>query len=274
MNKIVTIRTNIAGESDVDALQDAQQMMFPESDDKTLSSFEPATEDEVKKLLTKTSSATCALDPLPTPLLKECSSVLLPILTKIINLSLSGAEVPLTMKQALVKPLLKKTILDPEILKNYRPISNLSFVSKLIERIVASRLETHLTVYKLLEPNQSAYRRFHSTESALLRVQNDLLTSLNKNKMAILVLLDLSAAFDTIDHDLLLHRMSTRYGIVQTALQWFKSYLSNRSQIVTIGKKSSEPMALPFGVPQGSVLGPILFTIYTTLLYDIARKYE
>ena len=119
---------------------------------------------------------------------------------------------------------------------------------------------------------QSAYRPFHSTKSALLCVQNDILSSLNNKKAVTLVLLDLSAAFDTIDHEKLLHCLETRFGINGTALNWFRSYLSNRSQEVRINNSSSEKMYLNFGVPQGSVLGPILFTLYVAPVADIANK--
>ena len=117
-------------------------------------------------------------------------------------------------------------------------------------------------------------RPFHSTKSALLSVQNDILSSLNNRKMVALVLLDLSAAFDTIDHEKLLHRLETRFGINGTALDWFRSYLSNRSQAVRINNSSSEKMYHNFGVPQGSVLGPILFTLYVAPVADIAKNME
>jgi len=163
--------------------------------------------------------------------------------------------------------------LDPEVLKNFRPVSNLTFISKLIERVVALRLNEHLTRNKLQEVLQSAYRQYHSTETALLKVQNDLLTAIDTDGGAILVLLDLSAAFDTIDHKILIQRLYD-LGIRGAALNWFKSYLSERTQSVTIKGVRSEKRELVYGVPQGSVLGPILFTIYTIPLGKIAKKYN
>ena len=207
-------------------------------------------------------------------MIKECSDELIPVITEIVNASITNSEVPVSMKNAFVRPLLKKANLDPNILKNFRPVSNLSYLSKIIEKVVAARLTDHMNKNNLMEPRQSAYRRFHSTESALLRVQNDLLMALENKKMVALVLLDLSAAFDTLDHNILLNRLSTRCGIKDDCLLWFKSYLSNRCQIVSINRINSEPKQLPFGVPQGSVLGPILFTIYTIPVGDIARKYN
>ena len=152
-------------------------------------------------------------------------------------------------------------------------MSNLSFLSKLIERIACSQFIDHLKSNGLHEIYQSAYKQFHSTETALLRVQNDLLKSVDESGGAILVLLDLSAAFDTIDHDKLLSLLNTNFGIQGSALQWIKSYLSDRSQSVLINGETSETLNLKWGVPQGSVLGPILFTIYTTPLANVIRKH-
>jgi hypothetical protein len=121
---------------------------------------------------------------------------------------------------------------------------------------------------------QSAYKKSHSTETALLRVQNDILMALDKTNIVMLVLLDLSAAFDTIDHSLLLARMSDTMGVNGTALSWFKSYLTNRQQLVQICKTKSAPKQLKYGVPQGSVLGPILFTLYTSPLGSIIRRHN
>ena len=131
-------------------------------------------------------------------------------------------------------PLIKKITLDCEILKNYRPVSNISFLSQLIERIVAAQLIDHLQEHGLYEIFQSAYRQFHSTETALLRVQNDLLLSVDEHGGVILVLLDLSAAFDTIDHQKLLKTLEEKFGVQGDVLKWIKSYLSDRKQSVNI----------------------------------------
>jgi hypothetical protein len=131
---------------------------------------------------------------------------LLPVLTKIISLSLTSAVVPAELKKAQVRPLLKKkTNLDPNTFKNYRPVSNLPFVSKVLEKVVNSCIEDNLTLNNLHEEHRSAYSQFHSTESARLKVQTDILQSLDQNDVTILVMLDLSAAFDTIEHSILLH---------------------------------------------------------------------
>ena len=156
---------------------------------------------------------------------------------------------PEFFKQAHVTPLLKKSTLDREVLKKYRPVSNLNFVSKILERVVSSQLLSHLDESCLLTGFQSAYRRFHSTESALLNIQDDLFLNMSEGSTTALTLLDLSAAFDTIDHSILFHRLHDCYGINGLALSWFESYLSDRTQSVKVGSVLSHPMVLKFGVP-------------------------
>ena len=134
----------------------------------------------------------------------------------------------------IVRPLIKKSTLDKNILKNYRPVSNLSFISKITEKIVASRFKKHLLENSLHEPKQSAYRSHHSTDTALISVTNDIMCAVDQKKAVMLVLLDLSAAFDTIDHSILLNRLHKRYGITGTALSWFDTYLTDRCQIIQL----------------------------------------
>ena len=227
--------------------------------------FIPATADEISKLISSSNNSSCDLDPIPTTILKKCPS-LIPTITSIVNLSLSYGLFPDNFKLCTVHPLLKKPSLDKEILSNYRPISHLSFLSKLTERVVKYRLLDHLSTNSLLNSHQSAYSKFHSTETTLLSVHDHLIKSISTKKITALCLLDLSAAFDTIDHDILLSRLSTWFGLSNTALFWFRSYLSCRSFSVSIENSSSTPSKLLYGVPQGSVLGPILFILYTTPL--------
>ena len=239
----------------------------------SLNVFSAVTEREFRKIIAKSPTKSCSLDPAPTWMVKDSVDELIPMVTILVNLSLQSANMPDSMKQALVTPLLKKDDLDPEVLTNYRPVSNLSFLSKVLERVVAARLTNYMTINQLHEPMQSAYRACHSTETALVRVQNDILRTLDQGGAAILVLLDLSAAFDTIDHSILLSRMESVLGVKGSALQWFKSYLLGMKQRIKINDDFSENQEILWSVPQGSVLGALLFLIYIIPLAQLIRSY-
>ena len=233
----------------------------------------PTTEAELRKIIMSGNSKSCSLDPIPTQLLKSSLETLLPTLTNIVNASLSSATVPRSLKSATVTPLLKKASLDNEDFKNYRPVSNLPYLSKLIEKVAVKRLNTHMTQYNLHEYFQSAYRMYHSTETALLRVHSDILQEVDKKKCVYLVLLDQSAAFDTVDHTILLRRLEDTVGITGTTLEWCQSYFADRSQSVHVLGVPSVPRPLTCGMPQGSVVGPYGFPSYTSPVSKICRKY-
>ena len=239
-----------------------------------LLTFEPVTNEFVLKIINSASAKSCELDPIPTTFLFEHLDILLPTITNIINTSLTTGIVPRDLKTAVVKPLLKKPPLEKNLLKNYRPISNLSFLSKILEKVVLHKLLSHLQENNLNNPFQSAYRAGHSTETVLLRIVNDILSALDNDNISVLLLLDLSAAFDAIDHQILLSHLTSVFGIQSTALQWFQSYLSDRYQSTSVNNSSSSSLQLMYGVPQGSVLGPILFVLYTTPLPDIIANHS
>ena len=266
--KIANIHRDIGSSASSDSFGD----LLP-SVSATMVTLPPVSSDELFNIIMASPSKSCGIDPLPTSLLKTAVAPLLPFLTNTMNKSMSTGDVPHAFKVAQVSPKLKKTCLDQNILGNYRPISNLPFLSKVLERVVAARLVAYLEENKLSEPNQSAYRKGHSTETALVRVQHDILNAIGGQQAVLLVLLDLSAAFDTVSHAELISTLQ-RLGITGRALQWFTSYLTDREQYIQIGlsKSSSEPMMC--GVPQGSVLGPILFTIYTTSLGSLFRAHN
>ena len=148
-------------------------------------------------------------------------------------------------------------------------MSKLSFISKALERIVYSQFLNHITANKLIDKFQSAYKPRHSTETALIRVVNDMLNAIDNGNLSVLTLLDLPAAFDTIDHSILLERLQTSFGIDGLPLKWVKSYLSNRHQKVKINYNLSNVLLILYGVPQGSVLGPLLFSMYIYPLTDV-----
>ena len=212
----------------------------------------------------------CDLDPVPTKLLMQCLPELLHIISYIVNTSLETGVFPHHLKEAMVRPCLKKADLDSETLNNYRPISNLAFISKIIEKCVAKQLSHYLELNNLLSKFQSGYRKFHSCETATTRIHNDILIMCDARSKVVLLLLDLSAAFDTVNHSLLLKKLNTLYGINGKVLQWCKSYLTGRSFTVKINNTSSDTVTLTVGVPQGSILGPLLFILYTKDLETIA----
>jgi hypothetical protein len=231
-----------------------------------LSEFSTVSQAEVRKAILSSSNSTCMLDIIPTSLVKSCLDALLPAITTLLNLSISESTVPDDFKTAIVTPLIKKHSLPKDDLSSYRPISNLNFLSKILERVIYNRLLLHLELFPSFSSFQSAYRKHHSVETALLRIQNDLLLAADRKHISALVLLDLSAAFDTVDHEILLQRLSLNFGIQNSALNFLRSYLIGRSQCIKIDSNLSDKVGITTGVPQGSVLGPLLFSLYTTPL--------
>ena len=196
------------------------------------------------------------------------------MITAIVNKSLTHGHFPSDLKHALIKPHLKKPGLDTNELNHYRPVSNVHFLSKIIEKIVVSRLEEHMYAQNLYDPLQSAYRAKHATETAIIKLNNDIIGGMDEGKCTILASLDLSAAFDTVDHDILLRRLQNVYGIDETALLWFKLYLKDRTHRVYIKETLSERHNLDCGVPQGSVLGARLYSMYAYPLCTIINEHN
>ena len=212
-----------------------------------MTEFQSINLEKAKRLIHAAPSKTCALDPVPTHIVKSVSHTLGPVIHKIINMSLAESKVPSSFKTAIVKPLLKKPELDT-IHKNYRPVSNLAFVSKLIEQSVIDQLEQHFESRNLNDEFQSAYRANHSTETALLHITNDILLSMDNRRAVCMVMLDLSAAFDTLDHSIMLERLSNTQGLGDRITNWFESYLRGRTQRVSVNDATSGHLHLLEGV--------------------------
>ena len=241
---------------------------------KRLHEFRPLTLEETIKLVKSAAPKSCKLDPIPTIILLEHLDIIAPTLQEIINLLLLTGNMPQNMKEALFHPLLKKPNLDLQQFKNFRPVSNLSFVSKLIERAVCDQLLEYTAMTGKLDRMQSAYHADHSTEMALLKVKTDILNDMDNKKVNFLILLDLSTACDTVSFCLLMNRLLNRFGITGTVLKWIESYLTEQTQRVMIDEFSSDPVMLKCGVLQGSVLGPILYTLFTSPVGDISRSHN
>jgi hypothetical protein len=238
----------------------------------TFLNFRPVTETEVRKLILSLPNKQCGLDPIPMWLLKECIDELLSSITKIINLSLETNSFPIYFKKSIITPILKKNTLDPNVTENYRPISNLPFLSKLIERIVAKQLNEFLSTTDTLAKYQSAYRKFNSTETILSKITSDLISRVADGEMVLISVLDMSAAFDTVDHNHLLTKLEVEFGFRGNVLKWLHSYLIDRQYSVSFNNSTSKDQPALHGVPQGSVLGPLLFNLYTNKLESIIHN--
>ena len=255
-----------------DAL-DSHPKFQPSTNDNVtkLCNLNAVTETTVTKIISSLKTKTCELDELPTKFLKDCLNECLEIITKIINVSLSTGEFVTTWKTAIVRPLLKKPGLDLTP-SNYRPVSNLNFLSKVLEKAFLSQFNDHCTTNNLFPDYQSAYRQHFSCETALIKIVDDVLWSMERQKVTALVCIDLSAAFDTVDHIIPLDVLNMRFGICDTALQWVNSYLRPRNFKVNIGESYSLPIELNFSVPQGSVAGPTFYSTYASTMEDVVPK--
>ena len=225
--------------------------------------FEFCTEEDIRKIIGASPSKCCDLDPVPTFLVKDYLDTLLPFITRLCNASIREACLPATQKKAIITPVIKKVGADVDDVKNYRPISGLTFLSKVIEKVVAKQLVGYLHSNNLLPKFQSGFRRGYSTETAILRMLSDIYAAVDRGRVALLALLDVSAAFDTVDHDILLERLLVSFGVTGSAHAWIRSFLSSRSQSVRLGSSSSSWSSIRCGVPQGLILGPLLYILYT-----------
>lgn len=193
-------------------------------------------------------------------------------LTDLYNKSLQCSIIPTCWKQALVRPILEKATLNPSQPASYRPISLLPLLGKILEALVNHQLTRYLENYKILDPSQSGFRASHSTETALVEIADNIRLSLDTKQSAILVLLDLWAAFKTISHDILVRRLG-EIRIGGAVLKWFGSYLANRTYKVQLDDFISSSKPINKGVPQGSFLSPTLFNIYVAPLAKIIESF-
>ena len=230
--------------------------------------FNPVDELSIRRYIRELNKTYCSLDPINISKITVAVEVAAPFIASLGNKYFEECIFVTSEKVALLRPTLKKPGLDVEDMNSFRPVSNLSFLSKIIERAMLDQLLPFLEENRIIPKTQSAYRQFHSTETALCKIHNDLVTNACSGKVSLLVLLDLSAAFDVLLADLF------SCGIREDAHSLFKSYLTNRFQCTSVGASLSEPVHLQFGVPQGSVLGPILFTLYTSSLATLLEAHN
>lgn len=212
-------------------------------------------------------------DVIPTVILKDCVDLLAPFLAFLVNQCFKLGYFPTPLKLISVTPVLKKGCTDADNLSSYRPICNLSVLSKIMERIVVKHFVSYLNSNYLINVHQSAYRVYHSTETALLHLTSEVLTAMDDGKIALLASLDLSSAFDTVNHRVMLRRLSSSFGVSGLALQWFESFLCNRSMFYKFNGSSSGVVPVITGIPQGSVLGPTLFMLYIMDIIPLVQSH-
>ena len=209
------------------------------------------------------STKSCEYDAIPTKLLNKCLTGLLPLITKVINASLENGKFISHWKEAIIRPLLKKPGLEL-VTSNYRPV----ILSKVLVQCCLVQFNAHCSRYKLLPDYQSAYRENYSCETALIKLTDDFLNAMEHQKVTALVAIDLSAAFDTVDHSILLSVLSKKFGVAGSALKWFETYLYPRACKVNVGNSYSEVKDLKFSVPQGSCCGPFLYLAYASTIQE------
>ena len=199
------------------------------------------------------------LDNIPARLLKDSAGIVNKPLTTIINASLRSGQVPSDWKAARVIPLFKKgKVVEMD---DYRPISILPVISKVLERVVHQQLTRYLHEHKILSPYQCGFRKCHSTEFAALSFADTIRRNIDQGQLTGAVFIDLRKAFDTVNHDVLLDKL-TEIGVLGHERDWFSHYLMNRTQSVEFQGVTSCPVGISVGVPQGSILGPLLFLLH------------
>ena len=233
-----------------------------------LKSFTKIAEHDLLKLIREMPTKTCESDIIPTILLKEVLPTIIPSLTKIANLSTSKGVFSETWKSATVKPLIKSQSKGTDH-QNYRPVSNLTFLSKVVEKITLNQFTQHCEVHHLLPDYKSAYRKHHSCETSLIKLVNNILWAMEKQEVTAVRVLDLSVAFDTVDHDLLLTVLDRRFGVKGTALKWYEQYLKPRKFKVSINNTYSSEQTINYSVPQGSIQGAFLFNAYASTITEV-----
>ena len=220
------------------------------------------TTDEMVGILKSLKTGAPGPDEINAMSLKMVSSFIIEPLTYICNLSLTQGVFPDELKLANVLPLYKNG--DPYVFNNCRPVSLLNVLSKVFEKVMYNRLIEFLEMYKILVNQQFGFRKLHSPYMALMILMEKLITALENNDTVVGIFLDFSKAFDTVDHDILLSKLF-HHGIRGPAHKWFTSYISNRKQYVTYNGTSSTMRNITCGVPQGSILGPLIFFLYISM---------
>ena len=236
-----------------------------------LSKFSPIHESDLLKIIKAMPTKSCELDYMGTDKIKAVLHTCILSITKIVNLSLDKGAFSNEWKTAIEKPLIKVKKKETTH-SNYRPVSNLSFISKVVERCTLQQLTKHCHNHTLLPHFQSAYRKHHGCETSLLKLTNDILRDMEKHQVTSMIILDLSVAFDTVDHELLLKVLNHKFGVTDTALEWYKNYLILKKFKVSINGTYSNKKTMNFSMPQGSVQGAFLFIAHASTIQEVVKE--
>ena len=274
VEKIEKLREDLLTENLKQKVITKSNQRTDKSDHIHLSQFREINSEELRSIIKQLKKKTCLLDPCPSTLLMNCLDLLLPLYLNFINNCIKHSHFPDSLKHAVITPIIKNNSLDPETYKNYRPVSSLPFMSKLLEKVLHIQLNDYLEINNMYPSFQSAYRAKHSCETTLLKMTDDIQKAVSEKKITCLITLDLSSAFDTIDKNILLNKLNQTYKVEKKALEMIQSYFNNRTFAVKINETISKTKNLKFGVPQGSLLGPLFYILYADEFELIAEKYK
>ena len=231
--------------------------------------IKPVHPDEISKIISALKSTqSCGVDNVDSRVIKLVQQELVPVITHVVNLSIKYRSFPHQWKLAKIIPLHKKNeLIYP---KNYRPVSLLPVFSKILERAIFCQVVQFMEDNELLHPFHHGFRQRHSTCTALLQMYDCWVEAFDSKDISAVLMLDMSAAFDLVDHQILVQKLEI-YGFEKSSLDWFRSYLSLRTQQVYVDGALSDPLEVDVGVPQGSILGPLLYIIYTNDLPELVH---
>ena len=271
VEKIQKIRNNNISESTENNHFADTFLNLSRSDAPSLSSFEEINLATLITLMKGLKKKFCALDPCPTTVLSETFEPLYPVMLNLVNGCISSGEFPENLKKTIIQPVLKDFNLDQECYNHFRPLNSLPFSSKIVEKVIHLQLNYYIETNKLYPQYQSAYREHHSCETALLKMTDEIQLAISNKQSTCLLMLDSSAAFDTVDQSILLNKLERNFNIRGGALKLIKSYFTKRTFCVKINDAMSTPKDLANGVPQGSLLGPVFYVLYTKDIEQIVK---